>query len=63
MPDDQSKFVLRIPTHIHDKLKEEGQKTNCSMNKIITDILADRYRKIDPTQAKLNKIIRLLEGT
>ena len=54
------KFVVRLSPTIHEKLKKEATKTNSSMNKIVTEILSERYRGKSPTQAKLDKILRLL---
>jgi hypothetical protein len=61
MPDeDQVKFVLRLTPGMHKKIKRSAKSNNTSMNKEITNIIAETFSKTS-TDKKLGEIISILE--
>ncbi len=56
----QVKFVLRLPSGMHKKIKRRAKTNNTSMNKEITNILNDSFSSV--TTAKLlNDLVMRLE--
>lgn len=61
MPEvDQVKFVLRLPSSLHKKIKRRAKTNNTSMNKEITNILNDSF-SATTTAKVLNDLVRRLE--
>jgi len=61
MPDDdQVKFVLRLTPGMHNKIKRSAKSNNTSMNKEITNVLAESFSKTS-TDKMLSELIKLLE--
>ncbi len=58
--EDQMKFVLRLTPAMHKKIKRNAKLNNTSMNKEITNILADSFSK-KTTESLLADIVKLLE--
>ena len=58
--EEQVKFVLRLTLGMHKKIKRIAKSNNTSMNKEITNILAQSFSK-SSTDKLLGDIIGLLE--
>ena len=58
--EEQVKFVLRLTPGMHKKIKRIAKSNNTSMNKEITNILAQSFSK-SSTDKLLDDIIGLLE--
>ncbi len=58
--EEQVKFVLRLTPSMHKKIKRSAKANNTSMNKEITNILAQSFSKTS-TDKLLGDIIGLLE--
>ena len=57
---EQVKFVLRLPPALHRKIKRRAKTNNTSMNKEITNILADSF-SAGSTGDLLSELITRLE--
>jgi capsular polysaccharide biosynthesis protein len=61
MPDDdQVKFVLRLTPGMHKKIKRSAKSNNTSMNKEITNVIAEKFSK-SSTDKMLGELISILE--
>ena len=58
--EDQMEFVLRLTPAMHKKIKRNAKLNNTSMNKEITNVLADSFSK-KTTESLLSDIVKLLE--
>ncbi|MDG2071596.1 MAG: Arc family DNA-binding protein [Pseudomonadales bacterium] len=56
----QVKFVLRLPSGLHKKIKRRARANNTSMNKEITNILNDSFNSTS-TDKKITDLISRLE--
>ncbi len=57
---EQVKFVLRLPSGLHKKIKRRAKVNNTSMNKEITNILNDSFNSTS-TDKKISDLISRLE--
>ena len=57
--EEQVKFVLRLTPAMHKKIKRSAKSNNTSMNKEITNILADSFSK-SSTDKMLEEILKLV---
>lgn len=61
MPEvEQVKFVLRLPSGLHKKIKRRAKANNTSMNKEITNILNESFNG-SSTDKKIADLITRLE--
>lgn len=61
MPEvEQVKFVLRLPSGLHKKIKRRAKANNTSMNKEITNILNESFNG-SSTDKKITDLITRLE--
>jgi hypothetical protein len=57
---EQAKFVLRLPSSLHRKIKRSAKSNNTSMNKEITNILNESFAG-SSIEVTLNDLIKRLE--
>ncbi len=57
--EEQVKFVLRLPPALHRKIKRRAKANNTSMNKEITNILAEAFGQQTSEQMIKDLVSRL----